>query len=78
MVSIWQKIASKLGFNEIKIKNLEMSYHFKEDATIEMFTQWLEGVGDLQPATWSTLIESLRDVNLTKTVALLRNLVCLL
>ena len=76
---IWKNLAITLGFNQAKIKGIEISCHYQpEDATYEMFRQWLKGAhGDLKPATWSTLIQSLRDVKLTGIADMLSNLVCL-
>ena len=74
---IWQRIALSLGFDEARIKSIEIGCHYQpEDACREMFGLWLEGDGDLKPATWSHLIQSLRDVNLTEIAVKLSNLVC--
>ena len=74
---IWKNIAITLGFNRVKIKVIERSCHFQpEDATLEMFRQWLKGAhSELKPATWSTLIQSLKDVKLTQIADMLSNLV---
>ena len=74
----WKKMAVSLGFDEANIKAIEMGCHYQpEDASREMFSQWLEGVNcDLKPATWSTLVQSLMDVNLRNIARFLRNLVC--
>ena len=77
---IWQRIALSLGFDEARIKSIEKGCLYQpEDATIEMFGLWLEDNRDLKPATWSTLIQSLKNVNLTEIAVKLSNLqlVCL-
>ena len=73
----WKNVAITLGFNHANIKGIEMSCHYQpEDATLEMFRQWLKGANrDLKPATWSTLIQSLKDVKLNEIAAMLSNLV---
>ena len=74
----WKKVASTLGFDEARIRAIEVGCHYQsEDATREMFCLWLEGDRHLKPATWSTLVQSLKDVNLTEIAVLLSNLVCL-
>ena len=80
MAHIWKNIAITLGFSRANIKGIEMSYHYQpEDATLEMFIQWLKGAhSELKPATWSTLIQSLKDVKLTDIAAMLSNLVSLM
>ena len=77
---IWKKMAVSLGFDEANIKAIEMCCHYQpEDASREMFSQWLEGNNcDLKPATWSTLVQSLKEVNLRNIARFLRNLVCLI
>ena len=73
----WKKVANTLGFDEARIRAIEIGCHYQpEDATREMFCRWLEGDRHLKPATWSTLIQSLKDVKLTEIVILLSNLVC--
>ena len=64
MAHIWKNVAITLGFSRANIKGIEMSCHYQpEDATLEMFRQWLKGAhSELKPATWSTLIQSLKDV----------------
>ena len=74
---IWHRIALTLGFNEAQTKSIEISCHYQpEDACREMFSLWLEGIGDLKPAIWSTLIQCLKDVSLTEIAVKLSNLVC--
>ena len=74
----WKKVANTLGFDEARIRAIEIGCHYQpEDATREMFCRWLEGDRHLKSATWSTLIQSLKDVNLTEIAVLLSNLVCL-
>ena len=75
---IWKNIAITLGFSQVRIKGVEMSCHYQpKDATLEMFKQWLKGAhSELKPATWSTLIQSLKDVKLTQVADMLSNLVC--
>ena len=77
MAHIWKNVAITLGFSRATIKGIEMScYYQPEDATLEMFRQWLKGAHrDLKPATWSTLIQSLKDVKLTEIAAMLSNMV---
>ena len=77
MAHIWKNVAITLGFNRANIKGIEMSCHYQpEDAILEMFRQWLKGAhSELKPATWSTLIQSLKDVKLTEIAAMLSNLV---
>ena len=79
MIPVWKYIAITLGFNGAKIRSVEMDcYHKPNEASLEMFRQWLKGAhSDLKPATWSTLIQSLRDVKLTKIADMLSDLVCL-
>ena len=73
---VWKEAAIILGFDQDRIKRIEMDAHYKmENATLEMFSLWLKGAHDLQPATWNTLIQCLRDVKLTKTSDILNNLV---
>ena len=74
---IWKNIAITLGFSRVRIKGIEMSCHYQpKDATLEMFKQWLKGAhSQLKPATWSTLIQSLKDVKLTQIADMLCNLV---
>ena len=74
---IWQKIALTLGFDEARIKRIEIGCHYQpEDACRDMFGLWLECVSDLKPATWSNLVQSLKDVNLSEIAVKLSNLVC--
>ena len=77
MAHIWKNVAITLGFSRANIKGIEMSCHYQpEDATLEMFRQWLKGAhSQLKPATWSTLIQSLKDVKLTEIAAMLSNMV---
>ena len=77
MAYIWKNVAITLGFNGANIKGIEMNCHYQtDDATLEMFKQWLKGAhSELKPATWSTLIQSLKDVKLTEMGAMLSNLV---
>ena len=77
MAHIWKNVAITLGFSRATIEGIEMSCHYQpEDATLEMFRQWLKGAhSDLKPATWSTLIQSLKDVKLTEIAAMLSNMV---
>ena len=77
MTPDWKNVAITLGFSRAKIKGIEMSCHYQpEDATLEMFRQWLKGaLSQLKPATWSTLIQSLKDVKLTEIAAMLSNVV---
>ena len=77
MAHVWKDIAITLGFNRVKIRGIEMSSHYQpKDATLEMFRQWLKGAhSELKPATWSTLIQSLKDVKLTQVADMLSNLV---
>ena len=77
MAHIWKNVAITLGFSRATIKVIEMSCHYQpEDATLKMFRQWLKVAhSQLKPATWSTLIQSLKDVKLTEIAAMLSNLV---
>ena len=78
VAKIWEKMAMSLGFDEANINTIRKScFGQPQDASREMFSQWLEGVNcDLKPATWSTLVQSLKDVNLRNIAGVLRNLVC--
>ena len=80
MAHIWKNVAITLGFSRANIKGIEMScLHQPQEATFEMFRQWLKGAhSQLKPATWSTLIPSLKDVKLTEIAAMLSNLVSLI
>ena len=75
---IWKNTALTLGFDEAKISCIEIGSHYKpEDATREMFSLWLKGANNLKPPTWSTLIESLKDVKLKELAKnIVKNLVC--
>ena len=77
MAHIWKNVAITLGFSRANIKGIEMSCLLQtQEATFEMFRQWLKGAhSELKPATWSTLIQSLKDVKLTEIAAMLSNLV---
>ena len=62
----WKHVAIALGFNEPKIRTIEMgTFHQPQDACIQMFSDWLEGGHGLrEPITWATLIEVLIEAGL--------------
>ena len=73
---VWKKAAIILGFDQDRIKRIEMDAHYKmEHATLEMFSLWLKGAHDLQSATWNTLIQCLNEAKLKETAEMLKNLV---
>ena len=79
LAPFWKDIAITFGFDEARIKSIDMSCHYRaESATLEMFSLWLKGAHDLKPATWSTLIQSLKDLKLTEIAVILTNLVSIL
>ena len=51
-----------------------MDAHYQSgNACLKIFTGWLEGGHDLKPAMWDVLIQSLKDVKLTKIADLLHS-----
>ena len=52
--------------NGMRIRNMEMK-HMKnpEQINMEVLQEWVEG-GGKQPVTWDTLIDVLRDTELTR------------
>ena len=68
----WDEVAVALGFGGARIKTIKMGAHYQpREACREMFIEWLEGGRDLQPPTWSVLIQSLTAANLTEIADLL-------
>ena len=72
----WKKVAIALGFNQARIKTIEMGSHYQpEEACREIFSSWLNGAHDLKPVTWSSLIQCLKEAKLMETVDMLSNMV---
>ena len=65
----WKKFATALCFNQARIKSVEMGSHYQpEDACREIFSSWLDGVHDLKPVTWNSLIQCLKELKEAKVV----------
>ena len=67
-------MAVALGFDGAGIEAIEMDAHYQSgNACLKMFTGWLDGGHDLQPATWDVLIQSLKAAELTEMANLLHS-----
>ena len=59
----WDELALALHFSGEVIRTVRESEHFQvEKACRTILHKWLDGQG-LQPATWDTLMECLKDIN---------------
>ena len=71
----WEHFAISLGFDAARIGIIKRSHHEPEDATMEMFSRWLQGGHDLKSVTWNSVIEGLKRLRLTSIVNILSNMV---
>ena len=72
----WKKFATALGFNQARIKSVEMGSHYQpEEACCEIFRSWLDGAHDLKPVTWDSLIQCLKEAKPVETMDMLSNMV---
>ena len=78
VIPVWKYVAISLGFTRAMIRSIEVDRHYiPKDATFEMFKVWLNGAhSELKPATWTTLVQSLKDVKFTEIADMLYDLVC--
>ena len=70
VVSEWEKLASRFGFEEARIYAIRRGAFFQiEDACFNMFIRWLNGEHDLKPPTWYNLIQCLEETSKFKNLA---------
>ena len=63
IAAYWKKVADALEFEVWKIKTIEKKYrNDPEDCCDELLREWLSSGLGLQPKTWSTLINALKEV----------------
>ena len=73
IAAYWKKVADALEFEVWKIKSIEKKYrNDPEECCDELLREWLSSGLGLQPKTWSTLINALKEVKqlaaITKTI----------
>ena len=73
IAAYWKKVADALEFEVWKIKTIEKKYrNDPEECCDELLREWLSSGLGLQPKTWSTLINALKEVTqlaaITKTI----------
>ena len=63
IAAYWKKVADALEFEVWKIKSIEKKYrNDPEECCDELLREWLSSGLGLQPKTWSTLINALKEV----------------
>ena len=63
IAAYWKKVADALEFEVWKIKTIEKKYrNDPEECCDELLREWLSSGLGLQPKTWSTLINALKEV----------------
>ena len=56
----WEKVATRLHFENHDISRIRRNEHQAEDACRTMFGEWLEGKGRT-PTTWGTVLQALNE-----------------
>ena len=62
----WSELAYALKFDNHDVETIGRNNRNVKDGCTVMLGNWLDGQGERGPRTWRTLLEALRDIDLTE------------